>query len=379
MRGFAWGVMAIMLFAIAPAAAAPLDGAPLAAADGTRATVRVVLKFVKRGAGAGLRLDPKTCAACTLVSDANWNADNARETVIAIEVPRMRSLELGFTGGVAGIRRVILESDDVAFRRDGDRLVVALPPLPADAITAAEVATHIVEPGMVLRFEHADPARRAGDYATGPFPVIARRAADALEFAQREVVRELGLGDHVERAGLGRIQIMGFDTNAPHDHRDSPPHMHMHLRWPDNTGTQIGHYYIGSDGLLSHNVVGIKGIAAPTRRFARGEAFTTIGVDGSPVYTHRITPEGWLDLGWADRPLCQIRPAGADGFASGAIVTCPEHAPRRITVRDDIAAGVLTVDTDDVREVFRYDPDTGRMTSPTEVPRPGPSVFAGEG
>ena len=204
-RGFAWGVMAIMLFAIAPAAAAPRDGAPLAAADGTRATVRVVLKFVKRGAGAGLRLDPKTCAACTLVSDANWNADNARETVIALEVPRMRSLELGFTGSVAGIRRVILESDDVAFRRDGDRLVVALPPLPADAITAAEVATHIVEPGMVLRFEHADPARRAGDYATGPFPVIARRAADTLEFAQREVVRELGLGDHVERAGLGRI------------------------------------------------------------------------------------------------------------------------------------------------------------------------------
>jgi hypothetical protein len=375
------GAMAAgMMLAATAAAAAPGAGAAEEAAGApAEATVRIVLKFVKHRAGEGVRFDPASCPACRRVTDANWNADNDRETVIALSVPRMRSLELGFVGKLATVRRVIMEGGDLPFRREGTRLVVALPPVSADAITAAEVATHIVEPGMVLRFEHADPARRAGDYASGRFPAVERAAADALEFAQREVVRELGLGVHVERARLGTIQIMGFDTNAPHDHRDSPPHIHMHLRWPGNTGTQIGHYYIGPDGLLTHNVVGIKGLDAPQRHFARGQIFTTIGADGHPVYTHRITAEGWLDLGAADGPPCRIRPAGAGGFADGAIVACPGQATRRITVRDDLARGMLTVDTDAIRETFRYDPDTGRLTSPSDVPRPGPSVFTGDG
>jgi len=368
------GAMVAALMLAATAAAAQEAGRVPA-----EPMVRVVLKFVKRGAGGGVRFDPASCPACRIVTDANWNADNARETVVAVSVPRMRSLELGFAGPAATIRRVILEGGDLPFRREGARLVVALPPVPADAITAGEVATHVVEPGMVLRFEHADPARRAGDYAGGRFPAVERAAADTLEFAQREVVRELGLGAHVGRAGLGTIQIMGFDTNAPHDHRDSPPHVHMHLRWPDNIGTQIGHYYIGPDGLLSHNVVGVKGLGAPQRRFGRGEAFTTIGADGRAVYTHRITAEGWLDLGAADGPPCHIRPAGAGGFAGGAIVACPGQPPRRITVADDLAHGLLTVDTDAIRETFRYDPDTGGLLPPTDVAPPGPSVFTGDG
>ncbi|WP_207893462.1 hypothetical protein [Sphingomonas sp. PP-CE-1G-424] len=350
-----------------------------AAAQRTGDQVRVVLKFVKRAAGAGVRFDPATCAACSPITDANWNADNDRETVIALWIPRMRTLELGFDHGAANVRRVILEGGDVPFNREGNRLTVAMPPVAAEAVTAAEVATHIVEPGMVLRFEHADPARRAGVYAQGLFPAVQRAAANALEFAQREVVRELGLGEWVERNHLGRIQIMGFDTNAPHDHRDAPPHIHMHLRWPDNTGTQIGHYYIGEDGLLSHNVVGVKGSGAPQHRFGRGQPFTTVAPDGRAIYTHRITPEGWLELGRAGAAPCVIRPSGNGGFAAGASVACPGMAPRRIAVADDLAAGVLTVDTDTVREVFRYDRDTGALLSPSAVPVPPPSVFVNDG
>ena len=66
---------------------------------------------------------------------------------------------------------------------------VALPPVPADAVTAGEVATHIVEPGMVLRFEHADPARRAGDYAGGRFPAVERAAAELLHNPLIERIR----------------------------------------------------------------------------------------------------------------------------------------------------------------------------------------------
>ncbi len=354
------------------------SAAPAFAGEEDADQVRIVLKFVKRDGVPAIRFDPSSCPACALVATPLFNADNARETVIALDVPRRRSLELAFHGPAAAIRRVILEGGDVPFRTRAGGLVVQLPPVAGDAITAAEVATHVVEPGMVVRFEHADPARRAGAYATGGFPVLQRRAADHLEFALREVVRQLGLGEEVERERLGRIQIMGFDTNAPHGHLDTPPHIHMHLRWPNDTGTQIGHYYIGDDGLLTYNVVGVKGIAGAERRFGRGDVFTTIGPDGRGVYSHRITPEGWLEIGRPGTKPCLVRPAGGAGFDSGALLACPGRSPARVAVTDD--PGVLTVVTGRIAEVFRYDPDTGRLLSPVNVPAPSPSVFvAGSG
>ncbi|MDJ0278302.1 hypothetical protein QLH51_16005 [Sphingomonas sp. 2R-10] len=355
---------------------------PPALADGGRSTdtVRIVLKFVKRGAAdlPVARFDPTSCSSCTVVTAPLFNAENARETVIALSVPRRRSLELAFQGPREAVRRVILEGGDLPFRYDAGRIVVQVPPVAADAVTAAEVATHIVEPGMVLRFEHADPARRAGFYATGPFPDVQRRAANVLEFAQREVVRELRLGEQVEREHLGRIQIMGFDTNAPHGHTDAPPHVHMHLRWPGNTGTQIGHYYIGADGLLTHNQVGVKDIPGRERRFGRGEPFTTVGPNGRGIYTHRITTEGWLELGRAGEKSCLIQPDGSTGFQSGATIRCPGHPVTRIRVEDDRSRGVITVATGDVTETFRYDTDTGALTSPAAVTPPGPSVYQDE-
>lgn len=354
------------------------SAAPAQAADDR---VEIVLKFVKRGSPADpvARFDPATCPVCTPVTTPLFNADNPRETVVALRIPKRRSLELGFRGPRDAVRRVILSGGDVPFRAGPDGVTVQLPPVATDALTAGEVATHIVEPGMVLRFEHADPARRAGAYASGVFPDLQRRAANTLEFAQREVVRRLGLGEEVERRALGRIQIMGFDTNAPHGHVDAPPHVHMHLRWPRDAGTQIGHYYIDPDGLLTANDVGVKGLESGARHFGRGETFTTVGPDGRPLYSHRITPAGWLEIGRPGGRSCLIRPDGATGFQSGAIVACDGQPPVSITVADD-PAGILTVHTGPVTEIFRYDPDTGALLSPDTVPAPPPSVFvAGDG
>ncbi len=354
--------------------AAGMVSVPAAAAETD--TVRVVLKFVKRAAAPGpvVRFDPASCPACEPVADPLFNADNPRETVVAITVPYRRSLELGFLGKPDALRRVLLEGGDIPFRAGHERIVVPLPPLSFDMVTAAEVATHIVEPGMVLRFEHADPARRAGAYATGRFPVVERRAADVLEFAQRDVVRTLGIGEEVARNGSGAIQIMGFDTNAPHGHVDAPPHVHMHLRWPGDAGTQIGHYYLTSGGLLSHNVVGIKGSTAPDRRYARGERFVTVAPDGRPVYTHRITGQGWLEIGSAAGSACLIRPLQGTSFAGGAIVACAGRPDRRITVTDDRDVGILTVATDEIVETFRYDADSGALRDPVAPPPSSPSV-----
>lgn len=341
----------------------------------SRDPVTVVLKFVKRGSPdrAIARFDPASCHACAPVTTLLYNAENARETVVALSVPRQRSLELRFTGPAAAVRRVILEGGDVPFRRERGATIVEVPPLAGDAITAAEVATHIVEPGMVLRFEHADPARRAGVYATGRFPVTERRAADVLELAQREVIRTLGLGEEAERRHLGRIQVMGFDINAPHGHVDAPPHIHMHLRWPGNTGTQIGHYYIGPDGLLTHNQVGVKGRPGGERRFTRGETFTTVSPDGQGFYFHRITQEGWLEIGRPGGVSCLIRPSSTGGFQDGALIGCGDAAPRHLSVEDRITDGVMTVMTDAIVETFRYDPDTGQLLSPASPPPVTPS------
>ena len=361
---------------LATAALALVPTVASAAAAAPRDEVRVVLKFVKRD-GAGkvpVRFDPASCKACRVVDEPLFNADNPRETVIALQVPRRRTIELAFDARQATVRQVLLEAGELAFRTDRDRILVALPPLAQDAITAAEVATHIVEPGMVLRFEHADPARRAGAYATGDFPDLQRRAANVLEFAQRQVVRTLGLGEQAVRRGWGTIQIMGFDTNAPHGHVDAPPHVHMHLRWPGNTGTQIGHHYIDQAGLLSHNMVGVKGLGAPERRFGRGDTFATIAPDGVTAYTHRITEQGWLEIGDGQGRACLIRPVSAGGFADGATVLCPGTGEKRITVADDLSNGVLTVTTGDIVETFRYATDSGLLLSPAAVPASAPSV-----
>ncbi|MDR6116279.1 MULTISPECIES: hypothetical protein [unclassified Sphingomonas] len=341
--------------------------------------VQIVLKFVKHGSPDRpvARFQPESCPACAPVTTPLFNADNPRETVVALHVPRRRSLELAFDGPRLAVRRVLLSGGDVPFRSGPHGVVVQLPPVATDAITAAEVATHIVEPGMVLRFEHADPARRAGAYATGPFPDRQRRTANVLEFAQREVVRRLGLGEEAEREGLGRIQIMGFDTNAPHGHVDAPPHVHMHLRWPDDTGTQIGHYYIGPDGLLTENIVGVKGLGTPERRFGRGDTFTSIAPDGRGLYSHRITARGWLEIARPGGRSCLIKPDGGAGFDAGAQVVCGDEPATRIAVTDDLR-GVLTVVTGPVTEVFRYDPDTGALLSPAIAPAPPPSVFVAD-
>jgi hypothetical protein len=361
-----------------PIAVALCLGLSLSAAHAANddAGIAVVVKLVKADGHAMARIafDAASCAACTPITADGYNADNARETVVALRVPRMRMLELKFFGEADAVKRVRVEGGDVPFHYAQGQWVVQLAPLDGDAITAAEYAMHIVEPGMVLRLEHADPSRRAGAYRSGEFPIRQRRAADTLEFAQREVVRVLGLGEQVARDNLGTIQIMGFDTNDPHGHLDNPPHMHMHLRWPQDTGTQIGHFYLDADGLLTRNDMGIKGINRPARTYGKGETATTIGPDGREVYAHTITAQGWLQLGRPKQAPCLIQPLGKGGFDSGARIVCPGMQPISLTVQNDLVEGKVTVRTGDIEETYRYDVDTGAMTSPQQVPMPGPSV-----
>jgi hypothetical protein len=364
------GTAVLLVLATGARAEGPAAGPPM---------VHIVLKFVKESPGASpVALDPGSCPACIVGHDPAFARDNARETLIELRIPARRALELAFAGQAHAARRAILETADLVIRSEGDRLVVALPPLATDMIETGEFATHIVEPGMVLRLEHADPAQLAGFYAGKPLPAVQRAAASHLEFAEREAVRELGLGDYVAREGLGIIEIMGFDTNDPHGHTDAPPHFHMHLRWPFNIGTQIGHFYINPQGLLDHDTVGVTGYRLPTHDYRPGEAFTTIDNRGHGVYAQTITAEGWLKLASVAPGLparsCLIRPV-AQGFDSGAQVACEGFESQTIHVQDDLAQGVLHVATGPILETFRYDRDTGRLLSPAQVPAVPESVI----
>ncbi|OYY79028.1 MAG: hypothetical protein B7Y43_03930 [Sphingomonas sp. 28-62-20] len=338
-------------------------------------TARVVLKFVKANGASGpaVTFVPESCPACRIGNDAGYTAENDRETSVELIVPLRRTLELRFAQRRNAVRRVILESGDIPFEATKDGLTLTLPPLTSDAVTAAEFSTHLVEPGTVLRFEHADRARRAGAYAEGDFPDRQRAAANVLTFAQREVIRAIGLGSYVAAEKIGTIELMGFDTNFPHGHRDAPPHMHMHLRWPTYAGTQIAHYYIDARGLLERNEVGVQMVGHQSRIYGKGESFTTVDLFGRPVYVHTITPEGWLTLGRAGVAPCLIRPQ-TGGFDSGAIVDCPGQPPAAISVADD-PSGRLTVRTNDIVETFRYDADTGALLSPIAPPAVAPSGY----
>ena len=336
-------------------------------------SVHVVLKFLKARAAAGpvAALDLSSCPACLVRHDPEFERDNVRETLVELEVPAGRYLELAFKADPGSVRRVTLETSDLTFRQQGGRLLVPLPPLEEDAVDAGELATHVLETGMVLRLEHADPERLAGAYGGKPLPAVERGAANNLEFAEREALRELGLGTYVARQRLGVIEVMGFDTNDPHGHLDTPPHIHMHLRWPFNTGTQIGHLFISPQGLLLENRVGVTRYGLPTRLFTPGQTFTTLDNQGNPVFAQTITSAGALRLASVhpDQPArsCLIRPEGP-GFQDGAVVECDAHDAVTLHVSDDLPRGVLRVQSDTVTEVFRYDPDTGRLLSPSIAP-----------
>lgn len=340
------------------------------AADSSPDRVMVLVKFTPPAGQSAPKIVPfaaDSCRACEQLHDPAFERFNTKEAVLQLAVPRGRFLSLAFDIGPSQVQRVIVNDSDLVTRREGARLIAELPPLWSDAVWAPALETDITEPGMVLRVETADPVRRAGPYAGGPFPTVQRRAADNLGFAQREVVRRLGLGAAVEAAGTGSIMIMGFDTNFPAGHADAPPHVHMHLRWANNVGTQIGHYYLSEDGLLTENRVGVRGLNAPARTYKRGEPFTTIDNRGQPVYAHTITDAGYLKIERPDGAACQLSPSG-QGFQDGVIVDCGSLGTARISTSIDVAAAVITVHTDDIVETLRYDAETGRLLTRAAAP-----------
>ncbi len=338
--------------------------------------VSVLIKFVpdpSKTAPAKVQFLASSCPACVQSNDPTFERFNRRESVLYLRIPKERYLNLSFVAPPSLSRRVLINDTELPVVRSGAIATVALPPLKEDAIWAPAFETDLEEDGIVLRMEHADIERRGGAYATGDFPVVERKAADNLTFAMREAARRMGLGRAANQAKVGTIMIMGFDTNFPAGHTDAPPHVHMHLRWPNNIGTQIAHYYLDKGGLLTENKVGIRGLNTKQRTYAKGETFPTVDNTGRTLYSHTITQEGWLRLDGLLGTSCLFKPMGT-GFDSGVDLDCGSLGKTTIVVSDNIEAGETKVKTGLIEEVIRYDRDTGKLLSPAQPPSNPPNA-----
>jgi hypothetical protein len=336
---------------------------------GAEDNVLVTLKLVKTaGASAELPVKlefPRSCQTCEIVADAAFARQNTREVILAMRIPRSTPLDLHVKTDGNAFRRVILETVDLQFQQSSDGLSFTLPSQIADRVNSGEFQTHLYWPGVELRLEHADPARRAGDYASGEFPIVQRKAASNLEFGLLEAIRRLGLDHYVDDQNLGRLYLMGFDTNYPHGHDDSPPHFHLAL-WLSSYrayGSLIPHFYLTPEGLIANSIVTPYPWPIKPSEYRVNEPLTVTDTLTRPVYSLTITLEGWLNLSRLDGAQCSLRPL-TKGFDGGVKVSCPTFPPISIQVEDDIAAGELRESVNGKTAAFRYDPDTGFLLAP---------------
>jgi hypothetical protein len=352
----------------------------LSAAEPRHSFAVVGVKLVKSTPAVlseGFHLDlPPDCGDCSLVSDPGYQGENPREIYFHVRVPANASVIRGIRAsvGAADISTVIVEKNRIPFSLARGIVTFDLPVAPRARSSTIEVQTSLEWPGIVLRIEHAFLDRRSGRYATGQFPEIQRAAALNLEFSLREAIQDLKLDAEVAARGLGKIHLMGFDTNNPLGHEDYPPHIHMILRWPHYAGSQAPHYYLSDIGLLLPDVrVTLDGMPhIATTQIGRGVWLPAIDYLAEDLYETLITDDGGFVLRRPGGASCTLTPlaAGDGGFAAGGLVKCSAGAVYQIRASDDTARGEVRATVNSrPTEVYRYDVDTAVLLS-AEPPLP---------
>jgi hypothetical protein len=335
---------------------------------------------------------PKECSICSLMHGPFYEGQNRYEAFFYLKVPVLASLagadepipNVKVNVGDLKVRAVIVEKSYLKFHKDGNILTFDLPVVPRARSSTLEVQTSLNWPGMTVRIEHAFEGRRAGKYATGTWPALQRQAALNLEFGLREAIHSLGLDREVCERGLGRIHLMGFDTNFPLGHEDFPPHIHIILRWPHYAGSQAPHLYLSDTGLLEGDVKvtmdGLPKIA--TTSFLQGTPVPAIDYLGETLYETVENADGTLTLQRPNAAACTLRPlqAGNRGFASGVEMKCSTGQTSKVSATDDPEAGILRVSVDaKPTEIYRYDPDTAVLLSaPPSVETSSSTSCSGE-
>jgi hypothetical protein len=314
-------------------------------------------------------------AGYEILPGATYSVASRAEYYTFVRGPASPGIEVRVTWPGVPVRAVVHQDTRLDLRRDRDGCAFTLP-MTQPSATANQPTLQVwsfpdVSPGMNFRIEHNDPDRVAGPWTTVAWPAGQVRSVVHQLIAAHAICQDSGLTE-VAAAKGHRFVLMGFETNNTL-HADNPPHWHIaytsgpSFSVPNHTphfwlNAQGGNYYNGMDvtglGRLKYYV----GDPAPIYDFVGGAN----GGRGELVVTVTIRADGGLDIAPPNGPVYAIA-AGRDGTLLEEVTVLRDAQPwLRVTTRDLVKLGVLTVEVDGLRsrsdrrhQVLRYDPLTG--------------------
>ena len=207
-----------------------------------------------------------------------------------------------------------------------------------------DIHSHFNEEDLWFRVEHNHPDRAAGYYVERPWVEGQSKAVLNYMYAVREIFRDWGVHHQIAQRNLGRITIMGFESNNA-AHGDSPPHWHLAYYWPRGIGSQVPHFYVDQYGCITHNRVVVLGRSKDSaNELGVNDPMSFVDPNRRIRFACAIRKGGGLYFGpEPDRWYYAIVSGEPDTrFVNSVRVLRLGKQWRRIEVVDDVVAGILT-------------------------------------
>lgn len=335
------------------------------------ATAYSCIRVVREEAGTPAKPEIVFPQGYALHTETNYEVASPGEYYVFMKGPKGVARDVRIRWPGLRIKAVIQGKTSLTLRRNGETEVACDIPVTADSLRSAwptlEVHSNFPEEALSIRIEHNDPNRRAGYYATHSWVACQTKACVNFIFAARQILRDWGIHREIAGAKLGRISLMGFESNNPL-HGDSPPHWHLIYYWPKEPGSQVPHFHMDEKGRIISNSIAIMEAPEKNRLIKAGEPMIYTDPDGRVRLVAQIRSDGGLDLGPAESQWTYSIVAGDenDDFTDSVRVLRGGKPWIRVATQDDVAQGILTVRIEPLNgrgepavERYSYDPLNG--------------------
>jgi hypothetical protein len=306
-----------------------------------------------------------------LHTESNYEVASPGEYYVFLEGPPPMARNTRVHWPSSRIKAIIQGKKSLELRPGDDGDVLCDIPVTAASLRAAwntlEIHSIYNEEALSVRIEHNDPRRRAGYYAGNPWVAGQAKACLHFIFASRQILRDWGIHREIAAARVGRISLMGFETNNPL-HGDSPPHWHWIHYWPTEPGSQVPHFYMDAKGRVTSNAIVILGHEERNLTVKARDPMIFSEPSGRVRMAIDIRPDGGVDIGpkpgeWT---YSIVSGEGTDDFTGSVRVLRRGQPWIRVAADDDVERGILAVRIepldgkgDPVVEKYSYDPLTG--------------------
>jgi hypothetical protein len=310
-------------------------------------------------------------AGCKLHTEGDHEVASRSEYYVFLEGPRGTARDVRIRWPGAQIKAVIQGKKSLELRRADDGSVRCDVPVAAPSLRAAwntiEIHSNYNEEALSVRIEHNDPNRYAGYYAKAEAVAEKSNARLNFVFAARQILRDWGVHREIAAAKLGRIALMGFETNNPL-HGDSPAHWHLIYYWPTETGSQVPHFYLDTKGGVISNGIAILGEPEKNRTANARDPMIFTDPNGRVRFAMDIRPDGGVDIGpqAGEWTYSIVSGDGAGDFGRSVRVLRKGRPWIRVAAEDAVESGLLTVriepldgQSEPIVENYLYDPLTG--------------------